>query len=107
MAEYEACWLMGVPIINLWGARFTSTCILHIFCYGWMDCRITFHAVLCLYCCVMNTTKLSTKHTGLSVFQKLILDVHIGYSFLPAKRYTQLKLLCLQKSKQTNIRENL
>ena len=25
MAEYEAYWLMGVPIINLWVARFTST----------------------------------------------------------------------------------
>jgi len=25
IAEYEAYWLMGFPIINLWGARFTST----------------------------------------------------------------------------------
>jgi len=82
MAEYEACWLMGFPIINLWGARFTSICILCIFCYGWMDCRDTFHAVLCLYCCVMNKKKLSTKYTGLSVFQKLILEAHISYSFL-------------------------
>ena len=102
---------------------------------GWMDCRDVFHAVLCLYCCVTdrtwlstkrtglwvfqylifgarvsqahafsvfsvtagwiagilfmlffacvtNTTKLSTKHTGLSVFQKLTLDAHISYSFL-------------------------
>ena len=40
-----------------------------IFRNSWMDCRDTFHAVLCLYCCVTNTTKLSTKHTGLSVFQ--------------------------------------
>ena len=83
IAEYEAYWLMGFPIINLWGARFTRVrCILHIFCYGWMDCRDTFHAVLCLYCCVTNTTKLSMKHTGLSVFQKLILEMHISYSFL-------------------------
>ena len=37
--------------------------ILRIFCYGGMDCRDTFHA------CVTNTTKLSTKQTGLSVFQ--------------------------------------
>ena len=25
IAEYEAYWLMGFPIINLWGASFTST----------------------------------------------------------------------------------
>ena len=25
IAEYEAYWLMDFPIINLWGARFTST----------------------------------------------------------------------------------
>jgi len=24
IAEYEAYWLMGFPIINLWGARFTN-----------------------------------------------------------------------------------
>ena len=67
VADYEAYWLMGFPIINL-----LSTQILLIFCYGWMNCRNIFHAVLavlCLYCCAMNTTKLSTKHTGLSVFQ--------------------------------------
>ena len=28
--------------------------ILRIFCNGWMDCRDTFYAVLCLYCCVMD-----------------------------------------------------
>ena len=30
--------------------------ILRIFCNGWMDCRVAFHAVLCLYCCVMDKT---------------------------------------------------
>jgi len=28
--------------------------ILHIFRKGWMDCRDTFYAVLCLYCCVTD-----------------------------------------------------
>ena len=35
----------------------------YIFRNGWMDCRDTFHAVLC-----SNATKLSMKQTGLSVF---------------------------------------
>jgi len=36
----------------------------------WLDgLQGYFHAVLCLYCCVTTTTKLSMKHTGLSVFQ--------------------------------------
>ena len=43
--------------------------ILHIFCNGWMDCRDAFHAVHCLYCCVTDRTKLSTKRAGLWVFQ--------------------------------------
>jgi len=43
--------------------------ILCIFCNGWMDCRDTVHAVLCLYCCVTNATKMSMKLTGLSVVQ--------------------------------------
>jgi len=53
-------WLMGFPTINLWGTHFTS--ILSVMADN-------FHTILCLYCCVMNTTKLSTKHTGLSLFQ--------------------------------------
>jgi len=28
--------------------------ILRIFCNGWMDCRDTFHAALCLYCCITD-----------------------------------------------------
>ena len=96
-------------LLQCFMAHFSSTCILCIFCYGWMDCRDTFHAVLCLYCCVMNTTKLNMKHTGLSVIQKLIVEAHISY-FFPAKWYMlirKLKLLCFQKSKQTSIRKNL
>ena len=30
--------------------------ILHIFRNGWMDSKDTFHAVLCLYCCVTDRT---------------------------------------------------
>ena len=30
--------------------------ILRIFRNGWMDCRDSFHAVLCLYCCVTDRT---------------------------------------------------
>ena len=30
--------------------------ILRIFCNDWMDCRDTFYAALCLYCCVTNRT---------------------------------------------------
>ena len=30
--------------------------ILRIFRNGWMDCRDAFHAVLCLYFCVMDKT---------------------------------------------------
>ena len=61
IAEYEAYWLMGFPIISLWGARFAS--VFRIFSYGWMGCRDTFHA------CVTNATKLSMKQTGLSVLR--------------------------------------
>ena len=43
--------------------------ILCIFRNGWMDCRDAFHAVLCLYCCITDKILLSTKRTGLSVFQ--------------------------------------
>ena len=57
LAEYEAYWLMGFQIINLWGELFTSIFSVCILCYGWMDCRDTFHAVLCLYCCLTNAKK--------------------------------------------------
>ena len=40
IAEIETLWLLRIKI---WGVCFTS-----IFsCNGWMDCRDTFHAVLC------------------------------------------------------------
>jgi len=47
IAEYKTYWLMGFPIINFWGARFTS-----IFCYGWMDCRDTFFMLFFAYTAV-------------------------------------------------------
>jgi len=77
---------MGFPIINLWGAHFTST--FSVFSVM-AACRDTFHAVLCLYCYVTNSTKLRTKHTGLSVFQSLILEACITHSFLQSGSYMQ------------------
>ena len=46
ITEYEAYWLMGVPIINPCSFHEHILCI---FCNGWMDCKDAFHAVLCLY----------------------------------------------------------
>jgi len=36
LAEYEAYWLMGFPIINLWGARFTSLFSVFSVMAGWI-----------------------------------------------------------------------
>ena len=36
IAEYEAYWLMGFPIINLWGVRFTSTFSVFSVMAGWI-----------------------------------------------------------------------
>ena len=36
MTEYEAYWVMGFPIINLWGARFTSTFSVFSVMAGWI-----------------------------------------------------------------------
>jgi len=36
IAEHEAHWLMGFPIINLWGARFTSVFSVFSFMAGWI-----------------------------------------------------------------------
>ena len=36
IAEYEAYWLMDFPIINLWGARFTSTFSVFSVMAGWI-----------------------------------------------------------------------
>ena len=44
-------------------------CFLCIFHNGWMDSRDAFHAVLCLYCRILDRTKLSMKHAGLWAFQ--------------------------------------
>ena len=64
------CWNWGIMAFTYWDmGRAFYYYILRIFCNSWMNCRDVFHAVLCLYCCVTNATKLSTKHTGLSVFQ--------------------------------------
>jgi len=35
IAEYEAYWLMGFPIINLWGTRFTSIFSVFSVMAGW------------------------------------------------------------------------
>ena len=86
--EIEALWLQDRDM----GARFHEY-ILRIFRNGWMDCRDTFHAVLCLHCYVMSTTGLSRKHTGLSVIQKLILEAHISYTLSCKVVYTQIKQL--------------
>jgi len=54
ISEYEAYWLMGVPIINPWSAFHEH--ILSIFCNGWTDSKDAFHAVLCLYCHATDRT---------------------------------------------------
>ena len=36
IAEYEAYWLMGFPIISLWGARFTSVFSVFSVMAGWV-----------------------------------------------------------------------
>ena len=60
IAEYEAYWLMGFPIINLWGLHFMSVFFVFSVIAGWI--------AEILFMLVTNATKLSTKQTGLSVF---------------------------------------
>ena len=36
IADYEVYWLMGFPIINLWGARFTSVFSVFSVMAGWI-----------------------------------------------------------------------
>jgi len=36
IAEYEAYWFMGFPIINLWGVHFTSTFFVFSVMAGWI-----------------------------------------------------------------------
>jgi len=63
-AEYKVYWLMGFPIINLWGARFTSTFSTFPVMAGWIAGILSCCSLLC-----NKRNKLNTKHTGLSVFQ--------------------------------------
>ena len=65
IAEYEAYWLMGFPIINLWGARFMTIFSVFSVMAGWIA-EILF---MLFFACVTNATKLSTKQSSLSVFQ--------------------------------------
>ena len=65
IAEYEAYWFMGFPIINLWDARFTSIFSVFSVMAGWIA-EILF---MLFFACVTNATKLSTKQTSLSVFR--------------------------------------
>ena len=83
MKRVRHCWNLGIMAFTYrdLGCTFHE-CILHIFCNGWMDRRDAFHAILCLYCCVTDRTKLSTKCTGLWVLQLLILEVRTSNSFL-------------------------
>jgi len=60
----EVYWLMCFPIINLWGARFTSVFSVFSVMAGWIA-EILF---ILFFSCVVNATKLITKQTGLSVF---------------------------------------
>ena len=64
IAEYEAYWLMGFPIINLWVAHFTSVFSVFSVMAGWIA-EILF---MLFFAYVTNATKLSTKKTGLSAF---------------------------------------
>jgi len=53
IAEYEAYWLMGFPIINLWGARFTSIFSVFSVMAGWIA-EIFF---MLSFACVTNATQ--------------------------------------------------
>jgi len=51
IAEIEA---LGF-YLSRYGAR-VSWVYSPYFCNGWMDCRDTFYAILCLYCCITDRT---------------------------------------------------
>ena len=74
------CWNWGIMAFTHRdvGCAFQKY-ILHIFRNGWMDCRDTIYAVLCLYCCATDRTWLSTKRTGLWVLQKLIVMACVAW----------------------------
>jgi len=51
------CWNQGIMVFTYRDmGRMFHEYILHIFCNGWMDCRDTFYAVLCFYCCATDRT---------------------------------------------------
>jgi len=69
ITDYEVYWLMGFPMINLWGACFTSKFSVFSVMAGWIA-RILFmlfFAYTAMY--EHNMKHMSMKHTGLSVFQ--------------------------------------
>ena len=57
MKQVQHCWNRGIMAFMYrdMGCTFYEH-ILHIFRNGWMDCRDTFYAVLCLHCCVTDRT---------------------------------------------------
>ena len=55
IAEYDAYWLMGFLIINLWGARFTSVFSIFSVMAGWIA-GILF---MLFFACVANKRKKS------------------------------------------------
>jgi len=57
MKRVRHCWNQGIMAFTYrdMGHVFHEY-ILRIFHNGWMDCRDTFYAVLCLYCCVTDRT---------------------------------------------------
>ena len=52
MVEYEAYWLMGAPIIDLWGVRFTSVFSVFSVMAGW----ITEMLFMLFFACVTDRT---------------------------------------------------
>jgi len=51
------CWNRGIMAFTYQDmGRAFHNYILRIFRHGWMDCRDTFYAILCIYCCVMDKT---------------------------------------------------
>jgi len=57
MKQVRHYWNWGVMAFMYWGVgRMFHKRILRIFHNRRMDCRDAFHAVLCLYCCVMDRT---------------------------------------------------
>jgi len=93
-----AYWLIGFPIINLWGARFMSVSSVFSVMAGWI--------AEILYMLFFA----SEYEANWLISVPLLNYWGARQLFFPAKRYTQikqLKFLCFQKSKQTSIRKYL